>query len=139
LCGVFPHMRVQSTLAALFACWPLIRLHRLVSFSPLMRRPPPSAPLFPYTTLFRSIHLHCERPNQGTKNQRNKMTLTDLNLDDFDVEVVLDEMPPPPKRGAGRPSKYHAVIDAARKVAAEARRKKQRAADGGAPWVKAKE
>ena len=68
------------------------------------------------------------------------MTLTDLNLDDFDVEVVLDEMPPPPpKRGAGRPSKYRAVIDAARKVAAEARRKKQRAPDGGAPWVKVKD
>jgi hypothetical protein len=66
------------------------------------------------------------------------MTVTDLNLDDLEVEVVLDEMPPPPKRGAGRPSKYHAVIDAARKVAAEARRKKQRAPDGGAPWVKVK-
>jgi hypothetical protein len=67
------------------------------------------------------------------------MTFTDLNLDDLDVEVVLDEMPPAPKRGVGRPSKYHAVIDAARKVAAEARRKKQRAPDGGAPWVKVKD
>lgn len=66
------------------------------------------------------------------------MTFTDLNLGDLDVEVALDEMPPPPKRGIGRPSKYHAVIEAARKVAAEARRKKQRAPDGGAPWVKVK-
>src|SRR5690606_40897039 len=47
----------------------LIQLRALILFRPIVRRPP-RTPLFPYTTLFRSVHLlHLEDdPGQGCRH-----------------------------------------------------------------------
>src|SRR5207248_11069634 len=38
---------------------PVVRFRSLTHFSFLLTRPPPTPPLFPYTTLFRSLELSC--------------------------------------------------------------------------------
>lgn len=59
--------------------------------------------------------------------------MTDLSL--ADVDVVFDEPPAAPTRGA--PSKWASLVEVARAVAEDAGKKKPpvRAADGGAPWI----
>src|SRR5690606_40904837 len=37
--------------------------------SSLLQQPPPSSTLFPYTTLFRSCHVHCEQGNADPGEQ----------------------------------------------------------------------